>query len=206
MMRGAAFCSSVVRAPRPVQGMAGYIVFPECFVGQAGQPGGGPCAAFSSRRCRNMPGDEPSSDGGRVRPRVPGRNRCFTPFWPTMWKPESGPGRRTRMRPSWPTCAASTPGSTSKSCWGRRRAWGAAGKARTLRGPGAGVLLDGPFAETKEQLLGLYVVDCADEDAAIAVARDLRKVNPSAVYEIRAILTYIPGAAIPMTEGPDGSA
>jgi hypothetical protein len=27
-------------------------------------------------------------------------------------------------------------------------------KAYTLRGPGAGVVLDGPFAETKEQLLG----------------------------------------------------
>ena len=27
-------------------------------------------------------------------------------------------------------------------------------KARTLRGPGSGVVLDGPFAEAKEQLLG----------------------------------------------------
>jgi hypothetical protein len=81
---------------------------------------------------------------------------------------------------------------------------GATGKARTLRGPGAGIVLDGPFAETKEQLLGLYVVDCASEDAAIAVARDLRRVNPSAVYEIRAISVYIPGAAIPMTEAAEG--
>ncbi|MBR0872906.1 YciI family protein [Bradyrhizobium tropiciagri] len=66
-------------------------------------------------------------------------------------------------------------------------------KARTLRGPGRGTVLDGPFAETKEQLLGLYMIDCADEDAAIAAARDLRSVNPSAVYEIRAIRRYIPG-------------
>jgi hypothetical protein len=73
----------------------------------------------------------------------------------------------------------------------------ATGKARTLRGPGNGVVLDGPFAETKEQLLGLYVVNCADEDAAIAVARELRQVNPTAVYEIREILTYIPGAPVP---------
>jgi hypothetical protein len=74
---------------------------------------------------------------------------------------------------------------------------GATGKARTLRGPGNGVVLDGPFAETKEQLLGLYVVNCADEDAAITVARELRQVNPTAVYEIREILTYIPGAPVP---------
>ena len=80
---------------------------------------------------------------------------------------------------------------------------GATAKARTLRGPGAGMVLDGPFAETKEQLLGLYVVDCAGEDAAIEIARDLRKVNPSAVYEIRAIALYIPGAAIPETAAKD---
>ncbi|MGH6642857.1 MAG: YciI family protein [Bradyrhizobium sp.] len=83
---------------------------------------------------------------------------------------------------------------------------GATGKARTLRGPGAGMVIDGPFAETKEQLLGLYVVNCADEDAALAVARDLRKVNPSAVYEIRPIGLYIPGEPFPITEAPDGSA
>jgi hypothetical protein len=28
------------------------------------------------------------------------------------------------------------------------------GKARTLRGAGGGMVIDGPFAETKEQLLG----------------------------------------------------
>lgn len=76
---------------------------------------------------------------------------------------------------------------------------GGTAEARTLRGPGAGMVLDGPFAETKEQLLGLYVVDCASEDAALDVARDLRKVNPTAVYEIRPIRLYIPGAAIPET-------
>ena len=76
---------------------------------------------------------------------------------------------------------------------------GATGQARTLRGPGAGTVLDGPFAETKEQLLGLYVVDCASEDAAIAVARDLRQVNPTAVYEIRPISVYITGAPVPAT-------
>jgi hypothetical protein len=80
---------------------------------------------------------------------------------------------------------------------------GATGNARTLRGPGAGTVLDGPFAETKEQLLGFYVVDCAGEDAAIGVARELRRVNPSAVYEIRPIALYVPGAAIPTTKAAD---
>jgi hypothetical protein len=73
-------------------------------------------------------------------------------------------------------------------------------KAHTLRGPGDGLLLDGPFAETKEQLLGFYVLDCASQAAAIEAARDLHHVNPSAVYEIRPISLYLPGTAIPMTD------
>ncbi|WJR81844.1 YciI family protein [Bradyrhizobium sp. NP1] len=74
------------------------------------------------------------------------------------------------------------------------------GKARTLRGPGGSTVIDGPFAETKEQLLGLYVADCPDDEAALAVARRLKSVNPNAVYEIRPIRLYIPGAVIPETE------
>ena len=78
-------------------------------------------------------------------------------------------------------------------------------KARTLRGPGAGIVIDGPFAETKEQLLGFYVIDCADEAAAIQAARDLRSANPSAVYEIRPLRVYLPGVPFPVTdEGEEG--
>lgn len=73
---------------------------------------------------------------------------------------------------------------------------GATRDACTLRGPGAGMVIDGPFAETKEQLLGLYVVDAEDREAAIAMARDLRRVNPTAVYEIRPVMLYVPGAAL----------
>jgi len=71
------------------------------------------------------------------------------------------------------------------------------GKARTLRGPGQGMVIDGPFAETKEQLLGFYVLDCRDDDAAVEAARELKRANPGAVYEIRPIVTFVPGAAVP---------
>ena len=77
---------------------------------------------------------------------------------------------------------------------------GSTKRAITLRGPGAGTVIDGPFAETKEQLLGLYVLDCASEAAAIEAARDLRRVNPTAVYEIRPVRLYLPGAPFPATE------
>ena len=57
-------------------------------------------------------------------------------------------------------------------------------------------VIDGPFAETKEQLLGFYVVDCPTLEDAVAAARDLRRANPTAVYEIRPILLYRPGAPL----------
>lgn len=73
---------------------------------------------------------------------------------------------------------------------------GSTQQAVTLRGKGEGMLIDGPFAETKEQLLGFYVVDFSDMDAAIAAARDLHRANPTAVYEIRPILLYLPGTPL----------
>ena len=67
--------------------------------------------------------------------------------------------------------------------------------ATTLRKNGNDPLvIDGPFAETKEQLLGFYVLDCADLDAALEIARDLAKANPGAgAYEIRPMLMMDPG-------------
>ena len=72
--------------------------------------------------------------------------------------------------------------------------------ACVLRGPGKGVVTDGPFTESKEQLLGFYVIDCADRDAAISAARDLRRANPTAMYEIRPVKLYRPGVPFQMTE------
>jgi len=77
---------------------------------------------------------------------------------------------------------------------------GPTSEAVTLRGKGDGMVIDGPFAETKEQLLGFYVVEFPDIDGAIAAARELQRANPTAVYEIRPILLYLPGARL----GTDG--
>ena len=56
------------------------------------------------------------------------------------------------------------------------------------------LIIDGPFAETKEQLLGFYVIDVADLNAALDVARDLAAANPGGAYEIRPIALYHPDA------------
>ncbi|ATC24261.1 YciI family protein [Caulobacter vibrioides] len=57
------------------------------------------------------------------------------------------------------------------------------------------LVLDGPFAETKEQLLGFYVIDCESLDGALQVAQDLGKANPGGSYEIRPIAMFQPGPA-----------
>jgi hypothetical protein len=62
--------------------------------------------------------------------------------------------------------------------------------ATTLRG--GDIVIDGPFAETKEQLLGFYVIDVENLDAALDVAKQLSAVNPTSVYEIRPIALYVP--------------
>ena len=54
-------------------------------------------------------------------------------------------------------------------------------------------VIDGPFAETKEQLLGFYVVDCENLEAALDVARDLGAANPGGSYEIRPVGVFRPG-------------
>ncbi len=64
--------------------------------------------------------------------------------------------------------------------------------ATTLRG--GNLVIDGPFAETKEQLLGFYVIDVENLDAALDVARELSDANPTSVYEIRPIALYVPEA------------
>jgi hypothetical protein len=57
------------------------------------------------------------------------------------------------------------------------------------------LVIDGPFAETKEQLLGFYVIDCASLDQALETARELGAANPGGAYEIRPLLLFRPGTA-----------
>lgn len=65
---------------------------------------------------------------------------------------------------------------------------GATALAHTVRR--RGLVVDGPFAETKEQLLGFYVLDCTNLDEALGVAKELGEANPGGAYEIRPILLY----------------
>jgi hypothetical protein len=68
--------------------------------------------------------------------------------------------------------------------------------ATTLRKSDPPLVIDGPFAETKEQLLGFYIIDVADLEEALQIARDLGEANPGGAYEIRPLAVYNPGAEV----------
>jgi len=55
------------------------------------------------------------------------------------------------------------------------------------------IVIDGPFAETKEQLLGFYIVDCQSLDEVLDIARELGAANPGGAYEIGPVGGFIPG-------------
>ena len=67
--------------------------------------------------------------------------------------------------------------------------------ATTLRKGKEAVVLDGPFAETKEQLLGFFIVDCVSLEQAIETAKDLGSASSSnGSYEIRPLRVFRPGS------------
>ncbi|MGR4866771.1 YciI family protein [Caulobacter sp. LARHSG274] len=72
----------------------------------------------------------------------------------------------------------------------------ATGTAKTLVKGDAPFVVDGPYAETKEQFLGFYVVDVASMDEALDAARQLGEANPTGAYEVRPMSLYLPGAAV----------
>lgn len=74
---------------------------------------------------------------------------------------------------------------------------GGTSTARTLRKDREPHLVtDGPYAETKEAILGFYVIDCETQDEAMEIARELGIANPGGAYEVRPITYFQQGAAV----------
>jgi hypothetical protein len=64
--------------------------------------------------------------------------------------------------------------------------------ATTVRNSGSEVLVaDGPFAETKEQILGYDVIECADLDEAIYAASRHPVALNGGVVEVRPVLASV---------------
>jgi hypothetical protein len=57
-------------------------------------------------------------------------------------------------------------------------------------------VLDGPYAETKEQLLGFYIIEVDDLEEGLSFARELTAANPGGAYELRPIMLYNPGSPV----------
>jgi hypothetical protein len=66
--------------------------------------------------------------------------------------------------------------------------------AVTVRASREPLILDGPFAETREQLLGFYLVDCKSLEEALDVARGL--VGETGALEVRPLATFYPGIGL----------
>lgn len=71
-----------------------------------------------------------------------------------------------------------------------------------LRTAGEPMIVDGPFAETKEQFLGFYIVDCKSTQEAIEIARSLPSVGT--VFEIRPVKLFFPGGELEHDNGMVG--
>ena len=63
--------------------------------------------------------------------------------------------------------------------------------ATTVRMGREPVVLDGPFAETKEALLGFYLIDCDSLEEAIDIAKQIGR-DEKVVFEIRPVKVFAP--------------
>jgi hypothetical protein len=63
------------------------------------------------------------------------------------------------------------------------------GEAATVRPGESPLVTDGPFAETKESIGGLYVVDCASRDEALDLAGRMPQ-SPGVLVEVLTIAEF----------------
>src|SRR5918996_4950099 len=66
--------------------------------------------------------------------------------------------------------------------------------ATTVRKAKEPLVIDGPFAETKEQLLGFFLVECESLEQAIEAAKEFARASISAgAFEIRPLRFFTSG-------------
>lgn len=62
------------------------------------------------------------------------------------------------------------------------------------------MIVDGPFAETKEQLLGFYMIDCATQDEAMQAAKLIGGACNARTLEVRPVQLFYPGIGLGKVE------
>ena len=69
--------------------------------------------------------------------------------------------------------------------------------ATTVRKAAEPLVIDGPYAETKEQLLGFYIVDCENLEEAVETAKELAVANGApGAYELRPVGYFHTGKSV----------
>ncbi len=61
---------------------------------------------------------------------------------------------------------------------------------KTVRRKGAGFVVDGPYAEGRDAVLGFYILEVADFDEALALAKDSPHVAIGGATEVREIAPF----------------
>ena len=80
------------------------------------------------------------------------------------------------------------------------------GTATTVRVRGDDVLTsDGPFAETREQLGGFYLLECPDLDAALGWAAKVPDLGEGGAVEVRPVMDYEAAGSIASIRASPGS-
>jgi hypothetical protein len=73
-----------------------------------------------------------------------------------------------------------------------------------LASAGDHVVTDGPFAETKEQIGGYYIIECADLDEALEWAKKV-PMAPGGSIEVRPVIDYSQFGEQPAAQGSAAS-
>jgi hypothetical protein len=69
--------------------------------------------------------------------------------------------------------------------------------ATTLRKGKQPVVIDGPFAETKEALLGFYIVSCESLEEVVEIASEFARASSgTGSYELRPVAQFEPGGHV----------
>ncbi|WP_157016304.1 YciI family protein [Mesorhizobium xinjiangense] len=69
--------------------------------------------------------------------------------------------------------------------------------ATTVKAGDDPLVIDGPYAETKEQLLGFWIIECESHEDAIEAGRLLAREREVGGIEVRPLLAYNAGDETP---------
>ena len=99
-------------------------------------------------------------------------------------KPPPQPSRKSALTPVAPSTTGTLTSWPSPAPWSLRSPWSRGGRPRRY---GENAVTDGPFIEAKEVILGFYVIEAPDLDAALEIARRNPVLGDGGGLEVRPV-------------------